>query len=249
VNLKRPLFGPHHPRGPSKGRDVKDFVKRTLYRLPAALPVGADFFPKPPGGFDDIYNEKTVDAVRVFQQYTEIEPATGNFGQATLDEMWPYADAYSKWVYRLYSPPHPSPVVPYLGPIVAGDSALSAIRLTHPTTGIPGYPAVDAGWVVGRDVLAPEDITVTKASSANVGDAFYARGKSTIEYWVGHIVVAPWVGRTFSPGEKVGDIAPHPNGAHVHFGVNATPLIGKSLICGYGSDVPTVGQQLRDALA
>jgi peptidoglycan hydrolase-like protein with peptidoglycan-binding domain len=108
VNLKRPLFGPDDPRGPSRGRDVRDFVKRTLYRLPPQLPVGDRFFPKPPGGFDDVYNEKTQRAVEVFQRFVHVRP-TGHFGQATLDEMWPYADAYSRWVYRMFIPPKPKP--------------------------------------------------------------------------------------------------------------------------------------------
>lgn len=108
MKLKRPLYGPQDPRGPSRGRDVKDFVKRTLNRLHAQTGVGENFFPKPPGGFDEVYNAKTVEAVKVFQQWVGIRP-TGHFGQATLDEMWAYADAYSKWVYRLYVPPKPKP--------------------------------------------------------------------------------------------------------------------------------------------
>jgi peptidoglycan hydrolase-like protein with peptidoglycan-binding domain len=114
MKLKRALYGPQDPRGPSHGRDVKDFVKRTLNRLPGMLPVGEDFFPKAPGGFDDVYNAKTVDGVRVFQQFTGITPATGHFGQATLDEMWSYADGYSKWVYRIWTAPTPKPLPPEL---------------------------------------------------------------------------------------------------------------------------------------
>ena len=245
--LKRPLFGPDHPQGPSIGRDVKDFVKRTLNRISVQIPVGADFFPKPPGGFDEVYNRKTVEAVKIVQRYNDI-PTTGNMGQATLDALWQYADAYSKWVYRIWNPPHPKPPVPLLGPVVAGDSALDNLVLTHATSGIPHYPALDAGWAVGRDVLAPEDMEVTKASSANVGDAFYATGSSTIEYWFGHLIIAPWVGRRFSKGEKVGDIAPHPNGAHLHLGMNTLKLIGHDLIYGYGQGVPTIGAQLEAEL-
>ena len=102
MNLKRPLYGPSDPRGPSRGRDVRDFVKRTLHR------VEADFFPKPPGGFDQVYNAKTEEAVRIFQRLNDIK-ATGQFGQATLDAMWAYADAYSKWVYRTWTAPKPKP--------------------------------------------------------------------------------------------------------------------------------------------
>ncbi len=107
--LKRALFGPSDPRGPSQGRDVKDFVKRTLNRLSAQIPVGDNFFPKPPEGFNDIYNAKTVEAVKIVQRFNDIRPETGNMGQATLDALWQYADAYSKWVYRIYIPPKPPP--------------------------------------------------------------------------------------------------------------------------------------------
>jgi hypothetical protein len=114
ARLKRPLYGPSDPRGPSLGRDVKDFVKRTLHRLPAQIPVGDRFFPKPPGGFDDIYNQKTEDAVRAFQGFCNISPATGQFGKATFEQMWIYADAYSRWVYRTWSAPKPKPIPPPL---------------------------------------------------------------------------------------------------------------------------------------
>lgn len=122
------MYGPDHPLGPTSGRDVKDFVKRTLNRLPAVLPVGGQFFPKPPGGFDDVYNEKTVEAVKVVQAYAEITPKSGNMGQATLDYLWIYADAYSRWVYRIWSAPSP---VPQLGPVVDGGPKLLDIRLTQ----------------------------------------------------------------------------------------------------------------------
>src|SRR5687768_3466134 len=108
MNLKRSLYGPQDPRGPSRGRDVKDFVKRTLHRLPAQVPVGENFFPRPPGGFDDVYNAKTAEAVSVVQRFNDIRP-TGNMGQETLDALWQYADPYSKWVYRMWTAPKPKP--------------------------------------------------------------------------------------------------------------------------------------------
>ncbi len=251
--LKRPLVGPSSPNGPSHGRDVKDFVKRTLNRLPAQLPVGENFFPKPPEGFNDIYNAKTVQAVSVVQRFNDITPETGNMGQETLDALWQYADAYSKWVYRIWTAPSP---IPQLGPLVLGGPPLLDLRLTHKTDGFPNaehpdsvFPAIDAGWVVGLDVLAVEDMIVTEPSSANVGDAFYAMGISKIEYWIGHLVLAPPVGSKFLKGQKVGDIHVHPNGAHVHHGMNTHRLIGRDLTYGYGTIVPTVGAQLRLALA
>ena len=143
----------------------------------------------------------------------------------------------------------PDPV-PVLGPVVIGGPKLLNQRLTHATSGIPHYPALDAGWVVGLDSLAVEDMTVTRASSANVGDACFTKGVSGIDYWYGHLVQCPAVGTRLRMGAKVGDIAVHPNGAHVHFGMDARVLTGgKDLKYGYGPDVPTVGAQLEAFLA
>lgn len=109
ATMKRPLYGPDDPRGPSKGRDVKDFVKRTLHRMPGQIGLGENFFPKPPGGFDDIYNRKTAEAVSVVQRWYSIRPATGDMGNATFQILWAHADAYSKWVYRTWNAPKPKP--------------------------------------------------------------------------------------------------------------------------------------------
>ena len=70
------------------------------------------------------------------------------------------------------------PAIPLLGPVVIGGPKLLNSRLTHPTSGIPHYPALDAGWIVGLDALAVEDMTVTRASSADVGDACFTKGVS-----------------------------------------------------------------------
>ena len=158
------------------------------------------------------------------------------------------------------------PPVPWLGPVCAGDKALSLYALTHETAGlydppiIPShFPAVDLGWFVGRDVLAPEALVVTGQSSAQGADAFFALGESKIEYWFGHIVRAPANGVHFQRGQRMGDIAWIPandGGPHLHCGVNAMRLIGKDLRWGrygngpdytYGS--PTVGRQLSEALS
>jgi hypothetical protein len=108
VNLKRPLFGPHDPRGPSRGRDVRDFVKRSLNR------VETNFFPKPAAGWDDVYNMRVVRAVKILQAANDIE-TTGNMGAETFDLLWrEYADAYAKWVYRAWTAPKPKPLPPEL---------------------------------------------------------------------------------------------------------------------------------------
>lgn len=104
--LKRPLYGPHDPRGPSKGRDVKDFVKRSLHR------VKPNFFPEPLGGFDDVYNMKVVEAMKALQRANHIS-ATGNMGVETFELLWTeHADAYAKYAYKIWTAPKPKPIPP-----------------------------------------------------------------------------------------------------------------------------------------
>lgn len=104
MKLKRPLYGIEDPRGPSKGRDVKDFVKRSLVR------VETNFFPPPP--HDDIYNAKVVQAMKILQGANHIQQ-TGNMGAETFDLLWnSYADAYAKYAYRLWTAPKPKPIPP-----------------------------------------------------------------------------------------------------------------------------------------
>lgn len=108
MKLRRPLYGPHDPRGPSHGRDVRDFVKRSLNK------VETNFFPKPPGGWDGVYNFKVVAAMKSLQTANGIKP-TGNMGAETFDLLWrEYADAYARWVYRTWTAPKPRPIPPPL---------------------------------------------------------------------------------------------------------------------------------------
>jgi hypothetical protein len=104
-------------------------------------------------------------------------------------------------------------------------------------------------------VLAVEDLIVTKSSSANPGDAFYATGKSKLKYWYGHLGYAPSVGKEFAKGKPVGSIA-YQKAPHVHLGIDARDLCGRTLLYGasghgpdytYGS--PTVGAQLKEYLS
>lgn len=253
--LKRTLHGPDSPEGPSHGRDVRDFVKRTLHRLEETEPVGDDFFPKPPGGFDSIYNRKTVDAIEQLRKLDGRLPLRGPFGQGDLDALWPRADAFSRWVYRIWSAPKPKPkpVVPELGPICEGGASILVHDLTHETDGLPGYPAFDDGWVAGRRIIAPEDCEVTEQSGSQGGDAFYLCGESSIAYWIGHASASPRTGRRFRKGETMSTIAnilPSQGGPHVHCGIDARPLIGRELLHhdDYTHGAPTVGEQLRRAL-
>lgn len=258
MKLKRPMRHATGDSPPTIGTDVQ-ISKWGLHRYGTLGPAGEGFFPRPATGFTKTYGYAMFKAVRVMQRLEmgagnpEIHRDDGDIDdQATFNVIWEHLNAYQRGKYAAWQPlplPKPKPPVPELGPVVLGQASLLNLRLTHPTEGIPGYPAIDIGWSAGLDVLAVEDVRVTEASSANVGDAFYAEGESGIEYWYGHLVVAPPVGRTFSKGQKVADIIWHPNGSHVHFGMDTRALIGHGLVYGYSSEIPTVGTQLRKALA
>lgn len=243
MKLRRRLVGPDHAGGPSKGRDVVA-VKRGLHK------VEDRFFPRPPGGYDTRYNRKTEDAVQVFQRLNDI-PATGRFNQATLDALWPYMDAYARLLYRTYRPPRE---VPDLGPVWAGGKSVLDHDLTHATSGIPLYPAFDDAFVEGREIIAPEEMEVTRTSSSRPGLAFYAEGDSRIQYWFGHLDRMHPAGRTFERGELVGKVAANAigGGPHVHVGINVELLLGKGkeLIhhTNYTHGAATVRAQLEKAL-
>lgn len=169
MTIKRPLYGPHDPRGPSRGRDVKDFVKRTLARLHGQIGVGEDFFPKPTAGFDDVYNAKTAEAVRVVQQWYEIRPATGNMGAETFDVLWAHADAYSKWVYRTWTAPKPKPVLvePTQG-WASLDKALWKLYSTGRTMGLePDLGTYNAASTLPSG--GPSDHSVYPANAFDLG--------------------------------------------------------------------------------
>lgn len=128
MKLRRPLYGPGDPRGPSRGRDVVA-VKRGLNK------VERDFFPRPEPGFDHVFNQKTADAVKTFQRINDID-ATGHFGQASLDALWPYMDAYARLMYRTYVPPKPKPVPP---PLVEPKQGWASL-----------HPSLHAAYSIGR---------------------------------------------------------------------------------------------------
>ena len=141
MKLKRRLLGPDDG-GPSHGRDVVA-VKRGLNK------VETDFFPRPPGGFDRVYNRKAVEAVSVFQRINNL-PDTGIFNQATLDDLAPYMDAYAKLMYASYVPPRPKPKVPELGPVWPGGASILFHSLTHETDGFPNpaHPDGPVHWLL-----------------------------------------------------------------------------------------------------
>lgn len=240
------------PKGPTFGRDVQ-IAKFAVGRYRPGL------LPEPSSGYTKNYGRGLYDGLRKVIQPREGIPASGDIGQATWDILWPLLDDYHRWQYRVWSQPtipKPSPV-PDLGALYSGGASVLYHSLTHSTSGISNYPAFDDGWIGGRTLWAVEDMAVHTASGSNPGDAFFARGKSGIDYWYGHLLRAPSVGSSFRKGQAVGTILHQSGGkSHVHLGIDARRLIGHSLLYGatghgpdytYGS--PTVVTQIREALS
>jgi len=154
----------------------------------------------------------------------------------------------------------PTSAVPDLGPVVRSGVSVLKQDLTHLTSELDTnpdpklglYPAWDDGWTAGKECLAPEDFEVTKQSSAQGADAFYAKG-TAIDWWFGHVVKAPPDGATFKRGEVFGVIAnieASKGGPHLHTGMNTDRLLGRALEhhTDYTHGAPTVGEQLDAAL-
>ena len=152
------------------------------------------------------------------------------------------------------------PPVPALGPVVSNGLSMLLFAPTHETSGLfkvtgSHYPAFDSEFgQIGRWVIAPEAMTVTRDSSAQGGDAFYATGVSGLKYWCGHIGKAPVKGTKLKKGQRIGQIASIAR-PHVHWGVDARPLTGRDLTWGRDGDgpnytfgAPTIGAQLAKAL-
>jgi hypothetical protein len=195
-------------------------------------------------------------AIRV--QDEMVIPKTGRVDNAMLAllEKDPNvkADLYSDYLINQYNAEHPLRKVPPLGPVYRGGQSILLHDLTHESEGVDEHgsvwPAFDDGWRAGRAVIAPENLTVIDQSGSQGGDAFFARGVSELEYWFGHLAVAPATGRKFRKGQTMGVIANIPlifGGPHVHTGINALPLIGKDFLhhTDYSHGAPTVVVQLR----
>lgn len=141
--------------------------------------------------------------------------------------------------------------VPALGPLEKGGASLLDFALSHDTSGIPLYPATDTVWTKGTTVIAPEDLTVTKASSSNPGCAYYAEGVSGIKYWFGHMTAALPVGTKVKKGNKIGVVGAFSGYTpHLHCGFNVEKLWGTGKEMKHGnnysvSGIPTIRAQFE----
>lgn len=181
--------------------------------------------------------------IKEFQKIYGI-PASGVIGPRTWERLERYLTPEAKQLLGVR-------VVPDLGPVVAGGQTVLEHDLTHATSGIPLYPAFDDAFREGAVIIAPEDLTVTKASSSRPGDACYAQGASGIRYWFGHLAYAPEPGTRIRKGATVGRTCENHigGGPHVHLGINVEKLLGVGRELqhktGYQHGAPTVGAQLQ----
>lgn len=138
-----------------------------------------------------------------------------------------------------------------VGPVVPGGPSLLDHDLTHATSGIPLYPAFDTAFSAGRQIIAPEGVTIwKKLSSSNPGMAFYAMGDSGIDYWFGHLDRRHPLGTRFAKGQLLGRVIDTDvgGGPHAHVGVNVERLLGtgEELVHhkNYTHGAPTIRRQL-----
>lgn len=97
IALKRPLYCPSDPRGPTLGKDVA-IAKFGMGRYEDNL------LPKPKGGYTQRFGKAMEEAVRIIQRMEHI-PVTGNIGTQTWAILWPRLDAYRRWQYRNFQVP------------------------------------------------------------------------------------------------------------------------------------------------
>jgi murein DD-endopeptidase MepM/ murein hydrolase activator NlpD len=156
--------------------------------------------------------------------------------------------------------PDPPPTVPPLGPVTVGGQSLLKMSLTHQTSGLPLYPALDTAWVAGQKVLAPESGVVTRHSgNSNGGYSVYITGASGLRYYSTHLKDAGRHGLgAIGKGSTIGYVGspkqfPAQRVAHTHFGVNAEDLLGQGHQLKYGAKgngpdytngAPSIGEQL-----
>jgi len=243
-----PYTGPYSVEGNGKHNGPTALaLKRAMARL--------GFLPWEPDVWDEAFNKKLEAALDEWDagkngyadgRYDKIRSATikaglPHAGEPALDSVCielvsGEAAAQAGWAN--------------LGPVFNGGASILQHDLTHATSGLELYPAFDDAFTEGTPIIAPEQLTVTKESSSNPGDAFYASGRSGLSYWFGHLASAPALGKSFNKGATLGKVGPNNvgGGPHVHVGVNVEALWGAGKQLEHHTDythgAPLVGDQL-----
>jgi hypothetical protein len=161
--------------------------------------------------------------------------------------------------------PDPPPSLPSLGPVVVGGPNFLKFSLTHQTSGLPLYPALDTAWVAGQKVIAPEAGTITKHSGGPSGGySVYLQGRSGFKYYFTHLNSEGRAGvnTKVDKGDKIVTVGspsrfPAQRIAHSHIGINVESRLGKGRQLKYGANgngpdytngAPSVGEQLEKLL-
>jgi hypothetical protein len=145
-----------------------------------------------------------------------------------------------------------------VGPIQPGGISLLDMSLTHKTSGIPLFPAVDTAWgaMGGVTIIAPEGCVVdTKDTGASPGEAVYLTLDCGLRLWIGHLNRDWPLGKRFKKGDVIGATIPIAGTSdHAHVGVNGEAFLGKGKQFKYGATgngpdytlgAPTIRQQLE----
>jgi hypothetical protein len=189
----------------SRGDDVV-FMKRALARaghgkLSGVTPIQGPF------GVRHLKNFQKLKGLRV----------DGQMGPATFKVLLKTAD--SKALHHLelarkkLTAPKPKPVE--MGKV----KLPQFFKATHPTGGLPGYPAIDVFGQPYDTVGAPEDMTITRLSGKSpslggvpggaYGWSIYARGASGARYYLTHFAYRSVVtGQKVKKGQKIGGMCP-----------------------------------------
>lgn len=252
-----------NPRGLKSKGPTAIAVKRALWHL--------GFFPNDPP-YDAFWNAKLNNASAEWKRKRGLIPADSNDGSwgrkahTVMQSAWYMKNgkpqpAFDPTAQKLLQQEKagsqlPETPVPDLGPLWNGGLSLLDHDLTHPTSSIDYYPALDDAFEQGRVIIAPEKIVVHKwDTSARPGEAFYAIGESKIQYWFGHLDRDHPIGTAFGRGAMIGRVAPNNvgGGPHVHAGINVENLFGTKFQLEHHTDythgAPTIGEQLVKLLA
>lgn len=200
----------------SRGTDVRA-VKRGLARAGQG---------KLRGSKNRLFGPFTVRHLKRFQEDNRLK-VDGEYGPKTHKQLSKTFDDYAR---NLYEAPRPLPKPK------DGLQLPRLFKATHPTGGLPGYPAIDVFAKPGTVVLCPEDGVIERLSGrdprlggspgGSYGWSIYLKAKR-VRYFLTH-----FGSRTVTVGQKVkaGDplgtvcdskVSGKPGTSHIHVGKHA----------------------------
>jgi murein DD-endopeptidase MepM/ murein hydrolase activator NlpD len=188
------------------------------------------------GKFTPVYGPYLVKAMKTFQKHYGILQ-TGVYGPYTHRALLPFFDARARKFYEESSKLGADAVGI---PTDSGEDYLQLpkrFRSTHPTGGLPGYPAVDVFAKPGTKVRAPADGRIVKLSGrdprfggspgGSYGWSIYLKsnnpnGTYFLTHFGSRLVT---LGKVVKEGDIIGTVADSaisgkPGTSHIHEGLN-----------------------------